>query len=257
MDILTIIGVVIGFSMIFFGIQAGGSINNFLDVGGILFTLGGTLAALMINFPATTIGDIFKYIKKAVFPEAISAEDYIDMIIEIAVEARKTGLLALETKIDFYDDPFLRSGLALIVDAHEPDDLRRTLETEISFAEKRHQKGQAFFEKAAFYATGFGMLGTLIGLINLLRKMDVSGGGLGPGLGLALVTTFYGALIANLICTPIAGKLKLRDAEERLCKQIMVEGMLAIQAGENPNRILEKLLSYLSPKQRHDRWLAE
>lgn len=256
MDMLTIIGIIIGAVMIFFGIQAGGSIQNFIDLGGMMFTLGGMVAALMINFPATTIGDIFKYIKKAVFPENISPTAYIEMIVEIAVEARRNGLLALESKIDFYDDPFLKSGLSLMVDAHEPDDLRRTLETEISFAEKRHQKGQAFFEKAAHYATGFGMLGTLIGLINLLRKMEV-GSSLGPGLGLALVTTFYGALIANLICIPIAGKLKLRDADERLCKQIMVEGMLAIQAGENPTRIHEKLLSYLSPKQRQTQWLSD
>jgi len=246
MDLLTIIGIFAGVGMIILGVQTGGDFRNFIDLGGLLFTVGGTVSALMIHFPSATIRDSLKYIHKAVFPEIISPEEYIDMIVAIAAEARRNGLLSLESKIDFFEDPFIRGGLALIVDAHEPDDLRRTLETEILFAEKRHQQGQALFEKAAHYATGFGMLGTLIGLINLLRRMEETST-IGPGLGLALLTTFYGALIANLVCLPLAGKLKLRDAEERLSKQILVEGMLAIQAGENPRRIQEKLFSYLSP----------
>ncbi|MPM83705.1 Chemotaxis protein PomA [bioreactor metagenome] len=177
---------------------------------------------------------------------------YIEQLQELAVIARKNGLLALEDKANETKDPFFKEGLMLIVDATTPGKVKEILENDLDYIEERHNEMVEFYEKGAGFAPGFGMIGTLIGLVNMLMSMDPNGGSseLSYNMGVALVTTFYGSLLANVIFLPIAKKLQTRSDEELLCKRIIIDGILSIQAGENPAFLKESLISYLPQHQR-------
>lgn len=156
-------------------------------------------------------------------------------------------------KTNELEDPFFKQGIMLIVDATEPEEVRSMLENELDLMSQRHDEGAGIYDKAAGYAPAFGMIGTLVGLINMLSNMDMSAGGsssIGQDMGVALITTFYGCLFAHLIFSPIAKKLRIRNDEELLYKQIMIEGILSIQSGDNPKFLKEKLLTYLGQKER-------
>lgn len=247
MDIMSFIGLIGGIILIISGILAGGVLKTFYDIGSIYITIGGTFAVLLINFPWSTIKSAVISIRFVLFPKKFNPNKYIDIIVELATEARKSGLLALEEKAKDYDDPFIKRCILLIVDAIEPERVRSILESELLYIEERHKNIQMFFEKGAAYSPAFGMIGTLIGLINMLKDLD-DPDSLGPNMAIALITTFYGSIMANMFFMPIAGKLKIRNDEERLCKEILIEGILAVQAGENPRNIQDKLYSFLPPK---------
>jgi chemotaxis protein MotA len=171
-------------------------------------------------------------------------------IVEFAKKARRDGLLALEDEAQESDDPFLKKGIQLIVDGTDPELVRNILEIELSFMEERHKNNKAFFEVWGALAPSFGMIGTVIGLVQMLgnlKNVDM----IGPNMAVALITTFYGALWANLFCIPISGKMAIVSRKEQFIKQIMIEGILSIQAGENPRIIEEKLLAFLSATQRN------
>ncbi|MFO7294601.1 MAG: motility protein A [Clostridia bacterium] len=249
MDIATIAGIIAGVSFIVAGILMSGDLSNFYDAPSIMITLGGTFAATLISYPLKNIIGILKVTKKLFFTKARQPNEIINQIIELANIARKEGLLALEEAAYRLDDPFLQKGILLIVDGTDPELVRNIMETELTFMEERHSQGQAIFETMASLAPAYGMIGTLIGLINMLKMLD-DPSSIGPNMAVALVTTFYGSILANLVFTPTANKLKQRSAQEMLYKEIMLEGILSIQAGENPRIIEEKLKAFLSPQER-------
>jgi chemotaxis protein MotA len=249
MDIATLAGIIAGISFIIAGISISGNLKNFYDLPAIMITLGGTFAATLISYPINRIIGIFKVTKNLFFIKEKDSNEIISQIIELANIARKEGLLALEEAAYKVEEPFLEKGLLLIVDGTDPELVRSILETELTFVEDRHEQGQAVFETMGSLAPAFGMIGTLIGLINMLKSLDEPST-LGPGMSVALVTTFYGSVLANLLFIPMADKLKYRSSQEILYKEIMLEGMLSIQAGENPRIIEEKLKAFLPPKDR-------
>jgi len=252
MDIMSIIGLLGCFGFIVFGIMESGEIGNFIETTSILIVLGGTFTALMFTFPLKVFIGIPKQLLKVFVPQKFNPRTYIADIVQIATDVRKSGLLSQEDKINDYKDDFLKKGVQLAVDSTEADALRDIMEIELVFMTDRHKLGISFFEKGAALAPGFGMLGTLVGLINMLSGMGEGGdvAQLVSDMGVALITTFYGSILANALFLPIANKLAKRSEEEVLCKQITIEGLISIINGENPRQIGEKLLSYIPPAMR-------
>ena len=222
---------------------------EFIHVPSILIVLGGTFAATLINYPLQSVLAVSKILKNVFMEKSKDPNEIIKILVDLAETARREGLLALEDTAYQMDDDFLKKGILLIVDGTDPELVRTILETELAFLEDRHRTGQSIFETMGALAPAFGMIGTLIGLIQMLKNLQ-DPDAIGPGMAVALITTFYGALLSNFVFVPIAGKLKVRSNEEILLKEVMVEGMLSIQAGENPRIIEEKLKAFLSPKLR-------
>ena len=249
MDPTTIIGIAAGFGFIVFGCMSGGSLSNFWDPGSVLIVLGGTFSAVIASFPLDKLKKMGKHMTKLIAGKKYQPEPVIETIIEFAQMARKDGLLVLEEKANELEDPFFKKGILLVVDAMEAEKVREILENEVGSMIERHDGEVAIYEKASSYAPAFGMIGTLVGLVNMLNNMS-DPNSIGPQMAVALITTLYGSLLANWICTPIAMKLKMNNDEECRMKEIMVEGLLSIQAGENPRVIEEKLKSFLAPKDR-------
>ncbi|NPV78783.1 MAG: flagellar motor protein [Firmicutes bacterium] len=249
MDLMSYLGLISGLILIGLGISSGGSLLAFWNVPSLMITLGGTVAATLLNFPFVDLNSAVRALK-IVFTEKLDdPADVIMELISLADKARREGLLALDTSLDLIEDAFLRKGLQLVVDATDPELIQEILETDIDNLESRHRAGRRVFESMATYAPAFGMIGTLIGLIQMLRNID-NPSSVGPAMAVALVTTFYGAMLAYLIFIPIAGKLAVRSQKEMQIRQIMLEGILSIQAGDNPRIVEEKLRSYLAPGQR-------
>lgn len=251
MDLGTIMGIIAGTLFVVIGILLDGSLLSFLDLPSAMIVFGGTIASILVAYPLKKVLEAMKIASKAFSNQVVESGEIIGKVIELANTARKEGLLALEEAAEDIDDEFLKKGVMLIVDGTDPELVRNLLETELTFIEERHSEGQGIFEAMGSFAPAFGMIGTLIGLINMLRKLD-DPSAIGPSMAVALVTTFYGSLLANLIFLPMANKLKLRSREEILRKEIMVEGLLSIQAGENPRIIEEKLKAFLPPKVRNN-----
>lgn len=249
MDIATILGIVVGMIFIIGGILADGSVLDFWNLASILIVLGGTVASTLVAYPLKNVLEAVKIARKAFTNKEEDSYEIIIQINTLANIARKEGLLALEEASEEIDEEFLKKGAMLIVDGTDPELVRNLLETELSFIEERHKNGQGIFEAMGSFSPAFGMIGTLIGLISMLKKLD-DPSSIGPSMAVALITTFYGSLFANLVFIPIANKLKLKSREEILRKEIMVEGLLSIQAGENPRIIEEKLKAFLPPKER-------
>lgn len=249
MDISSVVGFILGVTFMFWGIYNSGDVSAYWNPTSIAITLGGTLASTIASFPMKDIRNILKVLKKAFVSDEISPEKVITDIINLANIARKEGLLSLEEYADNLKDDFLSKGIMLIVDGTEPELVRNILETELVYLEERHNKGQKIFETAATFAPAFGMLGTLIGLINMLRNIN-DPDSIGVNMSVALVTTFYGSLLANVVFSPLARKLKARSNEEIIVRELMVEGLLSIQAGENPRIIEEKLKTFVPPQMR-------
>ncbi len=257
MDILTILGWVLAAALIVISClmgtdpETGGTIfimsqlEGFWDLPSVMVVMGGTLTAMMASYSIKDFLKIPKHLKIVLFPKKYNPVDYIEQITEFAREARTNGLLALENKLNETKEPFLKSSLLLVVDSVDPEKVNTLLESELDYLEERHYKDMAFYSKAAEFAPAFGMVGTLIGLINLLGNLSDTDA-LATNMAVALVTTFYGVVLANVIFKPIANKLKLRHDEEYLCKVIISEGVKAIQDGDNPTFINEKLMKLLN-----------
>jgi chemotaxis protein MotA len=251
MDLATIIGIISGIILFIWAIYMGGTLKAFIDLPSALIVIGGTLAATLVNYPFSKLAGVTKIFKIVFTEKPLEAGDVIRTIINLAETARREGLLALEDAAYQLKDDFMQKGILLIVDGTDPDLVRNIMETELAFLEDRHSEGQGIFETMGALSPAFGLIGTIIGLINMLKNLD-SPELIGPGMAVALITTFYGSLIANLFFIPIAGKLKVRSSEEILIKEVMIEGMLSIQAGENPRIIEEKLKAFLAPAIRND-----
>ncbi|MCK9443576.1 MAG: flagellar motor protein [Tissierellaceae bacterium] len=249
MDIATILGLVLGIVFVVGGILRSGDLGSYIDIASVIITLGGTIAATLLAYPMKSIVGLRRVLQKAFFHKEVLASEIISEIITLANVARKEGLLSLEEYGEKLDDEFLKKGIMLIVDGTDPELVRNILETELIFLEERHGQGQGIMEAMGGYAPAFGMIGTLIGLINMLQHMD-DPSAIGPNMSVALVTTFYGSALANVFFLPLAQKLKIRSKSEVLIKELIVEGLLSIQAGENPRIIEEKLKTFIPPEQR-------
>lgn len=252
---MTIIGWVAAIVLIIFGMVTStdpsgnmlfefGNVTRFYDLASVMIVVGGVIAALMAAFPLKYFTAIPKHLKIVLFPTKYNPVDYVNQLVDFAKEARINGLLALESKLEEVKDDFMKSSLLMVVDAVDADKVKSFLEEKMNYLEDRHGQAFGFYEKAANFAPAFGMIGTLIGLVNLLQQMD-DPSSIGGAMGVALITTFYGTVLANVIFNPIATKLRARHEEEMLCKMIICEGVQAIQSGDNPKFIHEKLLQLL------------
>ncbi len=246
MDLSTVSGIIIGIVLIIVSIVTEDSLLTFWSFSSVLVVVGGVLAATLINYPLSRVVSLMKIVKIAFWEQKQDPVLIIRTMVHMAEIARRDGLLSLENAAEEATDDFLKRGLELIIDGADPELVRDILETELEMMEERHKIGAGVFEFMGVCAPAFGMLGTLIGLIMMLKKIN-DPGALGPGMALALITTLYGLILANLIFVPIAGKLKLRSNEESLIKEIIVEGVLSIQAGENPRIVKEKMRAFLLP----------
>ncbi|MCI9119956.1 MAG: motility protein A [Oscillibacter sp.] len=235
-----------------FGVTIG-NLWNFFDAASIFITIGCTLFIVMASFPGSMLKNMPKHFKIILNNKLFDPKSYIDQLVELAQIARKNGLLSLEEKANEQSDPFFKQAIMLIVDANDQDKVRGILENDIECMSARHEDAAGMYDKASSVAPAFGMVGTLVGLINMLKSMSLDGDGsssLGDSMGTALITTLYGCILAHMVFGPVAQLLRNRDSEEILCKQIIVEGVMAIQAGENPKALRERLLTYMSQKQR-------
>ncbi len=254
MDLASILGIVLAMVFVLWSIFLGDagfkSIFAFLDAPSAMITFGGAFAVtLAMN---TSIQEFIKNLKSFTLimkPATSNEEEIIQQIIELSNVARKDGLLSLEEQAQQLDDEFIKKGLLLIVDGTDPEFVRSILETELDCISTRHKSTIGFWDSLGSMGPAWGMIGTLIGLINMLGDLeDINS--VGPNMAIALVTTFYGSVLANWICIPVSTKLKTLDEIEIKMKEIIVEGLLSIQAGENPRVIEEKLKSFISPERR-------
>lgn len=241
------ISMIAGFLLIIYSIWSGGDLGAFFEINSVIITFGGTIAATFIAYPIDKIKNLGKVLKSLQHKNKQDPEHVIEVLVGHAEKARREGLLALEDDVAGMDEPFLQKGVQLIVDGTDPELVRSILETELSFIEDRHKSNAAIFDTMGNYGPAFGMLGTLIGLIQMLRNMN-DASSIGSGMAVALLTTFYGSMISNLICLPLATRLRAQSREEILLKEVMIEGILSVQAGENPRIVEEKLKAFLAPK---------
>ena len=250
MDIASIIGLIMGFLMLVYGIVSNkADLMTYLNFPSAIITFGGALFAVMLSYSMKDFLNGLKSIKLIFKVSAMNTSEMIKSIIDLSNVARKEGLLSLEEAAADLNAPFLKKGILLIVDGTDPDLVRAIMETELVSIESRHKTLIGFWENLASMGPAWGMIGTLVGLVNMLNNMS-DPSKIGGDMAVALITTLYGSVLANWLCTPVAGKLKAQNAEEMQMKEIMVEGLLSIQAGENPRVIEEKLKSFLSPKDR-------
>lgn len=252
MDIASLVGMIFGFAMMMFGIISSSGIagiGSYLDAPSALITFGGALGATLCSFSLQDFIAGLKSFTLIFKVPAINTSDMIKKIIELSNVARKEGLLSLEEAAADLDEAFLRKGILLIVDGTDPDLVRAIMETELVSVEGRHKNLINFWDVLGSQGPAWGMIGTLIGLVDMLNNMS-DASAIGPAMAVALITTLYGSLLANWICIPVSNKLKADNDAEMMLKEVMIEGLLSIQAGENPRVIEEKLKSFLAPKDR-------
>lgn len=249
MDLSTILGIVAAFGLMLLAILHGSPLTIFFNVPALMIVLGGTIGVAFIHYPFKDLREAFRVAKKTILHKDTAINDYIVQLMEFAHKARKEGILGLQNEIEHIEDEFLVKSMQMAVDGQEPETLRAMLNTEIGYIQQRHTKGANIFISLGTYAPAMGMVGTLIGLVQMLQNLD-DPTKIGPAMAVALLTTFYGAVIANVICLPVAGKLKNRSESEILIKSLITEGMQSILSGENPRIIEQKLHAFISPKLR-------
>lgn len=247
MDLATILGMIGGLGIIGAAMMMGGDIILFFDISSLFIVIGGTIAATFIRFPVGSVFNAFKVAVNAFIYQVKNPADLISTAVELSGLVRKEGLLSLENKE--VDDSFLQKGLALCVDGHPPEFVRNLLTQDMKLTVQRHELGQRVWIAIGDAAPAMGMVGTLIGLVQMLANMD-DPKSIGPAMAVALLTTLYGALIANLVAIPIAAKLEIRSGEERTAKSLVIETVNGIQDGVNPKMMEESLRTFLPTKKR-------
>jgi chemotaxis protein MotA len=247
MDLATIIGVVAGLYLIGAAIVMGGSPLIYVNLPSVLIVLGGTLATLLIRFPMPVLLSTVKVVRNAFVDQLRPPGELIEEIVQLAEKSRRDSLLSLESVP--VHDPFLEKGIQLCIDGTEPELVRSTLASELEATLERHRRGQRILKAIASSAPAFGMIGTLIGLVQMLTMMD-NPDAIGPGMAVAILTTLYGALIAYLIALPMADKLAERSAQEMQSKEIVIHGIMGILAANHPLVVRSRLIGYLDPKSR-------
>lgn len=251
MDLATVFGMLIGLTTLGVAMFMKPGAAFFFKIDAFLIVAGGTLAATLAQFPLKDFLGVMNVARNAFFHKARSVDSLIEQLVSLSRRARVEGLLSLEKDIAEIDDPFIKKGLQLMVDGTETGVLRDILSIELEALEARHTMGQEVFKAMGAYAPAFGMAGTLIGLIQMLQALS-DPSKIGSGMAVAMVTTFYGVLFANMFFLPIAGKLKERSRVELQTKTLAIEGICAIQAGDNPRLLRDKLLTFLAPKDRNE-----
>lgn len=245
MDLGTLIGIILGIGLVVGSIVVGGG-AGFLNLPSMMITIGGAFAATLMNFPLPKIIGTISVVRKAF---ASQDKDYLAVfkrLSDFAVRARRDGILGLESEVETLEDVFMQKGLRMAVDGNSAEVIEAVLEQDIASMVERHQVGHGIFQAVGSYAPAFGMIGTLIGLIQMLRNLD-DPNSIGMGMSVALLTTLYGALVANVIALPIAGKLEQRTGEEVAIRRMVLQGILSIQQGDSPRVAQEKLRSYMPP----------
>jgi len=245
-DIATVAGVILGAALVGTAIVLGGSPAAYIDIPSMFIVLGGASAATMASYPLARYLKIPQICMKAVFSKRQDPVKLVEQLVELAEIARRDGILALEQSVERIDDPFLIRGIQMAVDGSDPEVIESIMETELENLMERHESGKGLLESYAKYAPAFGMIGTLIGLVAMLQNMD-DPSKIGAGMAAALITTLYGALMANVLFSPLADKLGQRSHEEILCKTIVIQGVMAIQAGDNPRNVQSKLMTFVPP----------
>ena len=249
MDIATLLGIISSFGLVIVAILMGGGISLFVNIPSLMIVVGGTLGTTMINYPLKDVLGAIGVGKNVFFTKTLSVEEVINQFVEFGNKARREGILALESDVKDVEDHFLKKGIQLSVDGLEPQAIQSIMDTEVDFLRERHQLGAEIFLTMGTFAPALGMIGTLIGLVQMLQSMD-DPSSIGPSMAVALLTTFYGSVMANLICMPVAGKLRTRSKEETLVKDMIIEGVISLTKGENPRILEQKMLSFVSPKVR-------
>jgi len=250
MDIATVGGIALGLLLIVGSIFVGPTgIGAFVDPPSLLITIGGMFSALMITYPMKTVTNLSKVAMKIFFGQSPDMGPLYKEIVDMASVARRDGILALEERIGSLENQFLKRGLQMMVDGNPPEVISAILNKDIENMEDRHLIGNSLFKNMGGYAPAFGMVGTLIGLIQMLQDLS-DPNALGVGMATALITTLYGAFFANLFFIPMAGKLLERSAEEVLMKKMLLEGVLSIHAGDSPRIVGDKMLVYMAPADR-------
>ena len=251
MDIATLLGVISAFGLVVIAIFMGGGMMLFINIPSALIVVGGTIGATLINYPLGDMLKVVSIVKNSFFSNNFAVNDRIKKFVEFANKSRKEGILALEAELKNIKDEFFKKGIQLSIDGLEPQEIRQILETEVDFIRTRHELGAEIFTTMGTFAPALGMIGTLIGLVQMLQKMD-DPSSIGPAMAVALLTTFYGSVLANLICIPIAGKLKTRSKEEMLTKEMTIQGILSLSSGDNPRIMEQKLKVFVPPNQRKE-----
>ncbi len=249
MDIATVVGVISAFGLVFVAIFMGGGIQIFINIPALMIVVGGTLGATMINYPLRDIFGVLNVVKKTLFSQNISVDEIINRFLGFSKKSRKEGILALEGEIKNVKDEFLKNGVQLFIDGFELQEIRDILETEVDLIGSRHQLGAEIFTTMATFFPALGMIGTLIGLVQMLQGLD-DPSTIGPAMAVALLTTFYGSIMANIVCLPIAGKLRIRSKEEVLTKEMMIQGTISLSNGDNPMILEQKLLAFIPHSRR-------
>lgn len=251
MDIATLIGFVIAWGLVLGAIPMGGmSFTSFLDPASIAIVIGGTIGATLMNCPLDKFLGAGAVAKKSFSYKLIDPREVIAQMVDFSNRARREGILALEEAAASTDNPFLKKGIQLAVDGEDPAAIENILDNEIGYLKERHKSGAEVFITMATYSPAMGLIGTLIGLVGMLNNMS-DPSSIGPAMAVAILTTFYGALFANLVYNPIAGKVRIRSGQEVLVWELTKEGVLAISAGDNPRMVEQRLNAYLAPKMRN------
>ncbi|NQD66040.1 flagellar motor protein MotP [Bacillus haikouensis] len=248
LDVLTPIGVVVGFLFVAFAIMSNAGLSgfgSFVDLPSIFIVIGGLIAAMLVSFSLKELKHLGKVMQESFRDESFDHHGLIRTFIVLSEKARREGLLSLEAEVEEIGDPFIRKGVLLAVDGIESDVITDIMNAEIIALEERHRKNRSLLDKAGEYAPAWGMIGTLIGLVLMLKNLN-DPSSLGPNMAIALLTTLYGTLLANLVFIPMSSKLAMRTEKEVFMKQIIIEGVVGIQSGQNPRILEEKLKVFLS-----------
>jgi chemotaxis protein MotA len=250
MDITSLIGFFAAIGLLIYSIVGGGaSFSSFIDIPSAAVVVGGAIAAAMMCFPMKTMLSVPMVYKKVFLNTPPNLLELIKQLVALAETARRDGLLALEAKMADISHPLIRSGIQMAVDGSDAATIEEVMRTEMEAIAKRHKEGKAILDQVGRFAPAFGMIGTLMGLIMMLGNMS-DPSGIGKGMAVALITTLYGAIIANVACQPFAEKLGLLSKYELNSMELVIRGVLAIQSGESPRTLEQRLLTYLHPKLR-------
>lgn len=246
-----LVALILGFAIIFYGIiDADGDVMMFISIPGLLIVVGGSLAAVAVTYSLNDLKKIPKLLGVLLSKPTYQLADLVEIFERLSQKSRHEGILSLESEVEKLEDEFLKKGIQLVVDGSEADEIKKILSTEIEAFESRHTRNQGIFSKMGILAPGFSMVGTIIGLIVMLANLSSDSDSLGASMSIALITTFYGSIFANLVFDPIASNLRMKTENEVQFKEVMLEGIIMIQSGYNPRVVKENLMTYLSPKEK-------
>lgn len=249
MDIATIVGLIMGSVLLAWASIGNSKASLFIDYPSVAIVFGGAIASVLISFPIQAVGNLLRTVRNAFFARSQSPAKVIADMVSYAEVARRDGILSLENMTKDIDDEFIVKGIQMAVDGIDPELIEQIMNSELECLADRHASSKSLVDAICKYAPAYGMIGTLIGLVQMLANMS-DPSMIGPGMAVAILTTLYGAIIANLFAGPLADKLAKRSSEELLLKTIVIKGVMSIQSGDNPRIVEQKLKTFLPPRLR-------